>query len=109
MNGSLSVMLVLALLLGPVGPALAAPAPHTSSSTPVVQVHSRVGRTQHVQPRTVPDGLSAGDWASIQDQVAAGPCRSDVDGGGRCHIHYGADGVTRLTRAPGQLGRGSGV
>jgi hypothetical protein len=58
-----------------------------------------------VEPDEVPDGLSNGDWASIQGQVAAAKYRANKhhnDGfvsSNSAHgwqIHYAADGTTTL-------------
>ena len=113
----LSVVIVLVLLLGQTLSALAAPAPHTSASGSAVQVNNDTGHSQHVQPtpgrHPAPEGLSAQDWASIQDQIAAGLYRSYVDGNGGYHaanpalgwqIHYGVDGMMRLTSRDGATG-----
>ena len=103
---SLSGLIVLALLLGQTGSALAARASHTAVPGSVVETNTNAGRSQHVQPGTTPAGLSAHDWASIQSQIAAGPYRTyaAADGGYNSanpahgwQIHYDVDGATRLT------------
>src|SRR5262249_33965623 len=72
----LSLLLIVVLLLGPASTALAASgAPFTPK---VLATIDTSGRSQQVQPRVTPQGLSAVDWASIQSQIAAGPYRAYI-------------------------------